>query len=203
MLSHLIDTVCFIQSVIVFSFIPSGHGSSYCTGFYPMSCKPERSEPIYEGSRSLYTRSPPLTRVNLNRSQSVYTKTVTGQNLLPREHIRPGGPLYPSYPVPTSNSTPINQNHQNQQRQSGENIYGSKPNRDIYGKIPGRNEYGYSGGVKKQDASDNTYNSYISNSSGSSKVPAADMTRKDNHQNVGIPSDMAYYHNQSSPNSQY
>lgn len=32
-------------------------------------------DPIYEGSRSLYTRSPPLTRANLNRSQSVYAKS--------------------------------------------------------------------------------------------------------------------------------
>ena len=174
-------------------------------------CKPERSEPIYEGSRSLYTRSPPLTRANLSRSQSVYTKAATGPHVQMREHIRPGGPLYPAqslYPMiqTSQNANPINQNHQNHQNQQrqggpgvgggGENIYGAKP-REIYGKIPGgRNDYGYSGmkkqdpndrndyvysGMKKQDSSDNTYNSYISSSSASSKMPPAHMPRKDCH----------------------
>lgn len=175
-------------------------------------CKPERSEPIYEGSRSLYTRSPPLTRANLSRSQSVYTKAATGPHVQPREHIRPGGPLYPAqslYPMiqSTPNTNPINQNHQNQQRQSGppgENIYGTKP-REIYGKIPGsRGDYGYSG-MKKQDSSDNTYNSYISSSSASSKIPSTHMPRKDshNHQNGISPAESPYYHSQASPNSQY
>lgn len=182
-------------------------------------CKPERSEPIYEGSRSLYTRSPPLTRANLSRSQSVYTKAATGPHVQSREHIRPGGPLYPAqslYPmIQTSNANPVNQNQQNQQRQGagvggggGENIYGAKPSaREIYGKIPGgRSDYGYSG-MKKQDSSDNTYNSFISNSTtSSSKMPPTHMMRKDSHshhQNGMSPAESPYYHSQASPNSQY
>ncbi len=173
-------------------------------------CKTERNEPIYEGSRSLYTRSPPLTRANLNRSQSVYSKNGPVQCIQPREHTRPGAPLFPAqslYPMATSNSNAVNQNHQNQQRQGAENIYGTKlSSRDIYGKIPGRHEYIY-GGVKKQDSSDNTYNSYVSSSSGggNSKIPPSHVTRKDNYQNVSKSPENhnSYYHNQPSPSSQY
>lgn len=59
-------------------------------------------EGIYSGTRSLYnakieTKSPPLTRANLNRSQSVYSKTQSPRELLPRP-----GPLVPAqslYPL--------------------------------------------------------------------------------------------------------
>lgn len=59
-------------------------------------------EGIYGGTRSLYnakidTKSPPLTRANLNRSQSVYSKTQSPRELLPRP-----GPLVPAqslYPL--------------------------------------------------------------------------------------------------------
>lgn len=168
-------------------------------------CKTDRSESIYEGSRSLYTRSPPLTRANLSRSQSVYTKN-SAPHVYQREQPRPG-PLYPAqslYPMPSSNANPISQNHQNQQRQGAENIYGSKMNsRDIYGKIPGRNESIY-GGVKKPDPNDNSYNSYISNTSGS-KITPTHMSRKEAHQNSNIPTGghSPYYHSQPSPSSQY
>lgn len=169
----------------------------------------ERTESIYEGSRSLYTRSPPLTRANLSRSQSVYTKTPPAHNYQ-REQTRPG-PLYPAqslYPLP-SNPNPISQNHQNQQRQGAENIYGTKTSsRDIYGKIPGRNESIY-GGVKKHDTSDNSYNSYMSNNTNGSKItPTHNIIRKEAYQNASIhpPNGHSphspYYHSQPSPNSQ-
>ncbi|KAJ8687072.1 hypothetical protein QAD02_022866 [Eretmocerus hayati] len=38
----------------------------------------ERVESIYGGTKSLYCKSPPLTRANLNRSQSVYAKSPSG-----------------------------------------------------------------------------------------------------------------------------
>ncbi|ALC39135.1 bib [Drosophila busckii] len=58
---------------------------NYCQNLYtapPLSSKYEQQpqEPLYGGTRSLYCRSPTLTRTNLNRSQSVYTKSNTAIN---------------------------------------------------------------------------------------------------------------------------
>jgi Major intrinsic protein len=88
-------------------------------------------EPIYGGTRSLYCRSPPLTRANLHRSQSVYTKSNVAINRESSGVIR-AGPLVPAqslYPLrvaPTSQqSTHLqNQNVQNQLQQRTESIYG-------------------------------------------------------------------------------
>ncbi|KAE9532649.1 hypothetical protein AGLY_009730 [Aphis glycines] len=84
-------------------------------------------EPLYEGSRSLYTRSPVLTRANLSRSQSLYHSKST-HNLPPRDYLPRPGPLLPAqslYPLTTTATTvcndradrPDRQNQQNQQRQ--------------------------------------------------------------------------------------
>ncbi|OXU29539.1 hypothetical protein TSAR_013243, partial [Trichomalopsis sarcophagae] len=60
----------------------------------------ERVESIYGGTKSLYCKSPPLTRANLNRSQSVYAKSTSGTRdglILPKP-----GPLVPAqslYPI--------------------------------------------------------------------------------------------------------
>ncbi|XP_058800161.1 neurogenic protein big brain-like [Phymastichus coffea] len=67
----------------------------------------ERVESIYGGTKSLYCKSPPLTRANLNRSQSVYAKSTSGTRdglILPKP-----GPLVPAqslYPI-RLNSQPI------------------------------------------------------------------------------------------------
>lgn len=56
-------------------------GPAYCGSLASASlysappCKLDRVESLYGGTKSLYTKSPPLTRANLNRSQSVYTKS--------------------------------------------------------------------------------------------------------------------------------
>lgn len=82
---------------------------------------------MYEGSRSLYTRSPVLTRANLSRSQSLYHSKST-HNLPPRDYLPRPGPLLPAqslYPLTTTASgvcndrtdRPDRQNQQNQQRQ--------------------------------------------------------------------------------------
>lgn len=97
--------------------------------------KIERAESIYGGTRSMYCKSPPLTRANLNRSQSVYAKSQTAINRdlggqanggIPRP-----GPLVPAqslYPLRVSgqNSHVQNQNVQNQMNQvnRSESIYG-------------------------------------------------------------------------------
>jgi Major intrinsic protein len=88
-------------------------------------------EPIYGGTRSLYCRSPPLTRANLHRSQSVYTKSNTAINRESSGVIR-AGPLVPAqslYPLrvaPSSqqNTHLQNQNVQNQMQQRTDSIYG-------------------------------------------------------------------------------
>lgn len=88
-------------------------------------------EPIYGGTRSLYCRSPPLTRANLHRSQSVYTKSNVAINREATGVIK-AGPLVPAqslYPLRVAPSTQQNthlqnQNVQNQLQQRSESIYG-------------------------------------------------------------------------------
>ncbi|XP_011164574.2 neurogenic protein big brain [Solenopsis invicta] len=109
----------------------------------------ERVESIYGGTKSLYCKSPPLTRANLNRSQSVYAKSTSG----PRDGlmIPKPGPLVPAqslYPIrlgqngcqngtreiqpglggvppnQTQNHNSTNQNMQNQLQQCTQSIYG-------------------------------------------------------------------------------
>lgn len=92
--------------------------------------KLDRVEAIYGGTRSLYCKSPSLTRSNLSRSQSVYTKSNTSGN---RENcVLRAGPLVPAqslYPLrvaaPGQQNTHLqNQNVQNQLQQRSESIYG-------------------------------------------------------------------------------
>lgn len=88
--------------------------------------KLERVESLYGGTKSLYCKSPPLTRANLNRSQSVYTKSNTA---IHRENIPKPGPLVPAqslYPMRLNQqqSHLQNQNVQNQMQQRSESIYG-------------------------------------------------------------------------------
>lgn len=88
--------------------------------------KLERVESLYGGTKSLYCKSPPLTRANLNRSQSVYTKSNTGVN---RDIIPKPGPLVPAqslYPIRLNQQQNHlqNQNVQNQLHQRSESIYG-------------------------------------------------------------------------------
>lgn len=95
----------------------------------PLTADLDLPEPLYEGSRSLYTRSPVLTRANLSRSQSLYHSKST-HNLPPRDYLPRPGPLLPAqslYPMTTTAGTtvcntdraerPDRQNQQNQQRQ--------------------------------------------------------------------------------------
>lgn len=85
-------------------------------------------EPIYGGTRSMYCRSPPLTRANLHRSQSVYAKSNGAIN---RETVRSGQlvPAQSLYPLrlssqPQSAAHAQNQNVQNQMQHRSESIYG-------------------------------------------------------------------------------
>ncbi|XP_046479605.1 neurogenic protein big brain [Neodiprion pinetum] len=100
----------------------------------------DRVESIYGGTKSLYCKSPPLTRANLNRSQSVYAKSTSG----PRDGlvIPKPGPLMPAqslYPMrigqssqgpretvqtQSQNHNSTNQNMQNQLQQCTQSIYG-------------------------------------------------------------------------------
>lgn len=84
-------------------------------------------EPIYGGTRSMYCRSPPLTRANLHRSQSVYAKSNGAIN---RESARSGQlvPAQSLYPLRLSSQPQSahaqNQNVQNQMQHRSESIYG-------------------------------------------------------------------------------
>lgn len=109
------------------------------TGYFPSltsaslysapATKLERVESLYGGTRSLYCKSPPLTRANLNRSQSVYTKSNSGVN---RDFLPKPGPLVPAqslYPIKLNQQTHVqNQNLQNQLQQRSESVYGVRGN---------------------------------------------------------------------------
>ncbi|KAK0091158.1 hypothetical protein PV326_003660 [Microctonus aethiopoides] len=114
----------------------------------------ERVESIYGGTKSLYCKSPPLTRANLNRSQSVYAKSSASPRdgfFLPKPGpLQPAQSLYqmkigqsailpptrdqlstsqaPSLPQPgqsqSQNHNSTNQNMQNQLQQCTQSIYG-------------------------------------------------------------------------------
>ncbi|XP_006621735.1 neurogenic protein big brain [Apis dorsata] len=132
----------------------------------------ERVESIYGGTKSLYCKSPPLTRANLNRSQSVYAKSSSGTRdglMIPKP-----GPLVPAqslYPIRigqtgsnsgresqqqngqnqnSQNHNSTNQNMQNQLQQCTQSIYGirgisttlSTRENGIYGVSTGSSIYG-------------------------------------------------------------
>lgn len=112
----------------------NGGSGNYAASLYgaPSSAgngKLERVESLYGGTKSLYCKSPPLTRANLNRSQSVYNKSTSAVNKdssLPRP-----GPLVPAqslYPMRFNQPTThvLNQNVQNQMQQRSESIYGMR-----------------------------------------------------------------------------
>ncbi|CAD6225945.1 GSCOCG00005804001-RA-CDS, partial [Cotesia congregata] len=133
------------------TYRPVAGASSIYSG--PTATALERVESIYGGTKSLYCKSPPLTRANLNRSQSVYAKSTSsprdgfiipkpgplvpaqslyqmrlGQASLPlpsREPLsNPIGPQPSSSHNPTQNHNSTNQNMQNQLQQCTQSIYG-------------------------------------------------------------------------------
>uniref|UniRef100_A0A1Y9J072 Aquaporin n=1 Tax=Anopheles quadriannulatus TaxID=34691 RepID=A0A1Y9J072_ANOQN len=107
----------------------TGSQQRYCQSIYTAepTSKVERVEPIYGGTKSMYCKSPPLTRANLNRSQSVYAKSNTALN---RDLPVRSGPLVPAqslYPLRVSAAPQThlqNQNVQNQLQQRSDSIYG-------------------------------------------------------------------------------
>ncbi|GLG96440.1 Neurogenic protein big brain [Gryllus bimaculatus] len=152
----------------------------------PTSCKLERVESLYGGSKSLYAKSPPLTRANLNRSQSVYTKSPPCSN---GEGLPRPGPLVPAqslYPMRFGGhtTTAVNQNVQNAQHQqrNADSVYGVRgvsagaravEGGTVYsgggpppaGKIA-RPESLYGSVARRQDSADSAYSSYLSNTPG-------------------------------------
>lgn len=104
--------------------------NGYCQNLYTsgIASKLDQVEPLYGGTRSMYCRSPPMNRANLNRSQSVYTKSNTAINrdsTLPRPGpLVPAQSLYPMRINQTQSSHLQNQNVQNQLQQRSESIYG-------------------------------------------------------------------------------
>lgn len=129
--------------------------------------KLERVESLYCGTKSLGCRSPPLTRANLNRSQSVCTKSNSGgyRDLIPKP-----GPLVPAqslYPIRLNQQNHLqNQNVQNQMQQRTENTYG------VRGVTPGTAsrtdnyqtiERGYGNSRTQEQNSSNKYEEHTKN----------------------------------------
>lgn len=117
------------------TYRPAGAGANGPAGYCPSltsaslysapPAKLERVESLYGGTKSLYCKSPPLTRANLNRSQSVYTKSNSAVN---RDILPKPGPLVPAqslYPMRLNQQSHVqNQNVQNQLQQRSDSIYG-------------------------------------------------------------------------------
>lgn len=112
------------------------HGSSYNTyrsGTTATLGPQGFCEPIYGGTRSMYCRSPPLTRANLHRSQSVYAKSQSAVNRELNRDLARSGQLVPAqslYPMRIGSQPHSahaqNQNVQNQlqNQHRSESIYG-------------------------------------------------------------------------------
>jgi hypothetical protein len=101
------------------SLFPTEIASLYSSPSYKL----HRAESLYGGTKSMHTMSPQLTRANLKRSQSVYTKPPSlSQNILqlPPPLPPPAGPLVPAISL-YSDLAPANQNQQNQKRLGGTN----------------------------------------------------------------------------------
>ena len=83
------------------------NNNGYCSNTLYSNSK---LEPIYGGTKSLYCKSPQLTRANLNRSQSVYTKS---SNNINRDTLSRSGHLLPTQSMYPMRLTNFNQNQQN------------------------------------------------------------------------------------------
>ncbi|CAK1540296.1 unnamed protein product [Leptosia nina] len=128
------------------------HASTYCSA----NPRPDNTEPLYSGSKSLYCRSPPPARHTLHRSQSVYSKSsasaaagslVAAQSLLLR---------------PPTHTVTMNQNVHNAQR---EPPYGTNVNvrpGPAGAAVQERRESVYSSGTRRGPLSseDSAYGSY-------------------------------------------
>ncbi|KAL5282168.1 bib family protein [Megaselia abdita] len=95
------------------------------------SGKCDAQEPLYGGTRSLYSRSPPMSRGNLNRSQSVYAKSNTAIN----RDLAKKGPLMPAQSL-YFRTNQISQNSQNShiQNQNVQNQINLHTNENMYGR---------------------------------------------------------------------
>lgn len=106
--------------------------------------KLERVESLYGGTRSLYCRSPPLTRANLHRSQSVYSKPPRAAGAAGPTALPPPGPLLPArslYPPRMDQLLAHNQNAHNQM-QARESTYATRPTNATAGREVSAANYG-------------------------------------------------------------
>ncbi|CAH2102134.1 unnamed protein product [Euphydryas editha] len=106
------------------------HAPTYCSAAAP---RPDTTEPLYSGTKSLYCRSPPPARHTLHRSQSVYSKSSgagagVGVGAGAVASVAQAGAALAgaqSLLLRPPNSVALNQNVHNAQR---EPAYGSAPN---------------------------------------------------------------------------
>ncbi|XP_046383823.1 neurogenic protein big brain [Ischnura elegans] len=163
---------------------PTGNGALTMTSLNPSPpIKLDRIESIYGGTKSLYTKSPPLTRANLNRSQSVYSKTPPqGVNRNAGFSPRPG-PLVPAqslYPMRTGEGMVANGGNSGMMMNPrSESIYGVRSVANmggggVYGTTSAKSNQGnngpsgrqdsvYAPTARRQDSTDSSYGSYQSN----------------------------------------
>lgn len=193
---------CFCKSGLV---NVSGASNAYCPSLTSASlysappCKLDRVESLYGGTKSLYAKSPPLTRANLNRSQSVYSKVPPG-SVCVRDGLPRPGPLVPAqslYPMRFSqshNTTNQNvQNQQNQLQQRSESIYGVRGIANV-----NRGETGGVYGVSHGNAAA-VGNSAVAKFGGGSNRPESMYGMVVNHRQDSADSSYSSYH--SSANS--
>ncbi|XP_052870778.1 neurogenic protein big brain-like [Anopheles cruzii] len=116
--------------------------SRFCHSMYAASDQPaikiEPLEPIYGAAKSMFGKSPQMSRSNLNRSQSVYAKSNMALNQELPATVAATATLRPGQLVPAQSLYPLrvsqqphtahsqNQNVQNQLHQRSESVYGMR-----------------------------------------------------------------------------
>ncbi|CAG4977367.1 unnamed protein product [Parnassius apollo] len=138
------------------------HAPTYCSATAP---RPDNTEPLYSGTKSMYCRSPPPARHTLHRSAEG-SSCRTSQSVYSKGSSSAGGPLAAAQSLllrPPHHALTLNQNTHNAQRDP---TYGTAPN----GVRPGpagaavqeRRESVYSSGTRRGPLSseDSAYGSY-------------------------------------------
>ncbi|XP_072939819.1 neurogenic protein big brain isoform X2 [Epargyreus clarus] len=147
------------------------HAPTYCSASAP---RPDNTEPLYSGTKSLYCRSPPPARHALHRSQSVYSKgsataaagagaLVAAQSLLLRPH---GAPAHAHAPL-AAHAAALTQNVHNAQRDPAYGAAnGVRPGPAGAATVQERRDSVYSAGARRGPLSseDSAYGSYAPHS---------------------------------------
>ncbi|XP_049548318.1 neurogenic protein big brain-like [Anopheles darlingi] len=135
--------------------------SRFCHSMYATSDQPtikiEPLEPIYGAAKTMFGKSPQMSRSNLNRSQSVYAKSNTALNQEIPATVAATATLRPGQLVPTQSLYPLRVTHQQQQQQQQQQLPQQQPhvhtqNQNVQNQLHQRSEsiYGMRNTLRQQ-----------------------------------------------------